>query len=175
MNKILSIVERQPFSAQELLQLVDNKSNLVIYPELANYRSIDELLGKYGACIILYVTKSGPSETYGHWTCIFRVNKYTLEFFDPYAYYPDSQLKFTDKKYPPFLTELIMSSSYNVIYNIYELQDRKNKSMSTCGRHCGMRLNFRVLPIKQYAKMMLSVTKGLDPDDLVTLMTAYIK
>lgn len=174
MNKILDIIERQPFSSQEIMHLIDGKANLVTYPEIANYRSIDELLGKYGACVILYVTKSGKNETFGHWTCLFKIGSETLEFFDPYAYYPDSELEFSHPRYPPYLTALIMASPYDVIYNTYELQNRKNKSMSTCGRHCGMRLNFRQLPLKPYARMMSSV-KGLDPDDVVTLMTSYIK
>lgn len=174
MEGILKYLEKEPFSEHEILRLVDGHANLVVYPQLAGYRSIDELLGEHGACIILYVTSESRNETFGHWTCIFKVGPKLLEFFDPYAYPPDQQLEFTRTPCPPYLTDLILRSPYDVVYNQHVLQKRKNTNVSTCGRHVGMRLKLRQLPNREYAAMLKSLPP-LSPDALVTLLTAFIK
>lgn len=174
MIPILQQIESKPFSEHELLTLVDNKANLVLYPDLANYHSIDQLLRPHGAAIILYITRSNGNNFYGHWTCIFKIDNHTLEWFDPYGLPPDLELRMTNHKYPPYLLKLIDHSPYHVIYNTHRLQDITNRNMSTCGRHVGMRLHFRDLPISSYARLMNSVP-GLSSDNLVSLLTAFIK
>jgi hypothetical protein len=173
MLKLLTHIENQPFTDQEIMTLVDGKSNLVIYPDIDRYNSIDELLGHHECCIILYVTKDTPTSTAGHWTCLFKIDDNTLEFFDPYGNGPDTQLNKCIHK-EPILTDLIMRSHYNVIYNKSKLQPINNHNSSTCGRHCGMRIQLRDIPIQKYAKLLTSI-KGMTPDQLVTLMTAFIK
>ncbi len=174
MNNLLSRIESLPFSEKDILTVADRKANLVLYPEIAKYRSISQLLGKHKACIILYITRSNADSIYGHWTCIFQVGPNLLEWFDPYAYSIDSEMSFCHPKYPLYLSDLILKSSFNIVENRYQLQNRNNSNMSTCGRHVAMRLQFRNLPIKSYAQLLSSV-KGLSPDDVVTMLTAFIK
>ena len=174
MEGILKYLEKEPFSEDEILRLVDGHTNLVVYPQIPAYRSIDELLGKHGACIILYVTREDREGVFGHWTCLFRVGPKLLEFFDPYAYPPDGELVFTRPSSPPVLTDLILRSPYNVVYSQYELQRRNNRNINTCGRHVGMRLKFRDLPNRAYVAMMRSLPP-LNPDAIVTMLTAFIK
>ena len=176
MNKLLKVIEDYPFSEKEIMKLAEGKANLVLYPDLKKYKTIDEVLGRHKAAILLYVTQESPDSIFGHWTTIFKIKPNTLEFFDSYGFPPDYQLNFSDLKYPPYLTRLLEKSKYNIIYNTHILQDRSNKNMSTCGRHVGLRLHFRQLPIQQYCKMLESA-RAIKPtaDDIVTLMSAFVK
>lgn len=171
MLRVLREIETQPFSEHEIMTLVDGKANLVLYPDIRKYRSIDDLLGPFGAVIILYITGHRGSTTFGHWTCLFRINNNTLEWFDPYGMKPDQELYISKEKYPFYLSNLLKQSHYNIIYSKHRLQSTKNMNISTCGRFVGLRLQLRNIPIKEFAHMLHSV-RGLTPDNVVTLMTA---
>lgn len=178
LKQVLKVLEQSPFSAKEMMRLVEGKANLVTYPDISKYNSIDELLGEYGACIILYITdiKKRSNVIMGHWVTLFKTpyERNTLEFFDPYALMIDQEFNFTKHKYPPYLTNLLEQCNYNIIYNTHVLQNRKNSNVSTCGRHVGVRLCLRNIPLPVYSKMLNSC-KDLSPDDLVTLMTGFLK
>ena len=79
-------------SGTEVLDLMDNKCNLVQYSDLHNIKSIDELLGEYKKCVLLYQT----SANYGHYCCVWEYND-TIFFFDSYGGVVDSQLNFVPK------------------------------------------------------------------------------
>ena len=169
----IKLLESKSLSNEDLMKIVNHKANLLIYHQLKGYDNIDDVLGPHKACILLYET----SYNYGHWCCIFKRDKDTIEFFDPYGYYPDSELKWIPKylrkngRYP-HLSWLIYHSPYKLIYNDHRLQ-RSKKDVSTCGRHVGVRLVNRDIPIDTYAKILLS-DKEFDPDFIVTLLTAPI-
>jgi hypothetical protein len=76
-------------SGSEVLKLLDNKANLFSYSQLHTINSIDELLGQYKKCVLLYHT----SPTYGHYCCVWENNN-TIFFFDSYGASVDTQLKF---------------------------------------------------------------------------------
>src|ERR1017187_2346964 len=117
-------------SNSEILKIINNKSNLVSYTNLHKYKSLDELLKNYGACIILYET----SKNYGHWVCIFKLDPETIEFFDPYGgnMKPDKELQMINKDYRnstnqnfPYLTKLMIDSPYVLTYNHHNFQSKK--------------------------------------------------
>lgn len=158
-------------SNYDILQMINYKSNLMTYPELTKYDNLDEALGKYGALVLLYETK----QNYGHWVCIFKVNKNTVEHFDSYGYKPDDELKFIpnyfrklNNEWYPHLTSLLYYSKYTVIYNEYRLQ-KKKKGINTCGRWVVTRLNYRMIPQDVFANFFLEYK---DPDKLVTYLTS---
>ena len=76
-------------SGTEVLDLLNNKCNLVLYSDLHNIKSIQELLGEYKKCVLLYHT----SANYGHYCCVYENNN-TIFFFDSYGSIPDTQLNF---------------------------------------------------------------------------------
>ena len=86
-------------SGGDILNALDQKCNLVLYSQIHNFNSIEELLGKYKKCVILYHT----SENYGHWTALYE-NKGTIYFFDSYGIIPDNELKFLHKEKPNIAT-----------------------------------------------------------------------
>lgn len=170
-------------SDKDIMNIIDGRANLVTYPNLHKYKNIDQLLGEYGACIILFAWKS---LYYGHWCLIFKVNDHTLEFFNSYGGvfkgYPDETLKVIEKKYAresnqdyPYLSHLMYNSPYDLTYNEYKFQGERN-DIKTCGRHCAIRLICRYLPLDDYYQFLtfLSNKFNINYDQLVTLLTIWI-
>jgi hypothetical protein len=171
-KRIIKYYENVALSNKDLEEIVDNKAKIVLYPNLIKYETINEVLGKTGACFLLFEAK--PS--YGHWCCLFKQNKNTIEFFNPYGGFPDNSLdyiplhfrKITNQLYP-ILSILLIQSPYNLTYNEYAFQ-RKSKDIKTCGYHCAVRLLLRNLTLKEYKKYLDKMSKelGLDYDGVVT-------
>ena len=163
-------------SNDDVLRLVKGKANMLLYRNLHKFDNIDDILGPYGACFLLFEWK----ERYGHWTLIFKVNDHTLEFFNPYGGmnkgYPDEGLKHVPKNFAkrsyqdyPYLSILMDESPYDLTYNEFPFQ-KYGDNIKTCGRWCSVRLLFRFLDLDEFADMF----KRNDGDDLVTLLTMYI-
>lgn len=173
-NYIINKLKTKALTGQNLLQLVNYKCNMLTYPQLTEYNTIDDALGKHGTLILLYETRNN----FGHWVCLFKRDKNTIEFFDSYGLLPDDELKFIPDHFRmiseqvlPHLTSLLYHSGYKVIYNEHRLQ-RKLRDVSTCGRHVACRINFKNKTLEDYVKMIKST--GYDPDTFVTLLTYYI-
>lgn len=159
MNKSLSDGE---------IHILTPNINVVSYPDIYKYPSIDALLGGRNACYILYCVKEG----YGHWCCLTKRNN-IVEFFDSYGGYPDTQLKYIPKKYAKnshqdkeYLLSLLHRSPYIITYNSYKFQ-KKQKGVNTCGRWCALRVIFRELPLIEFKDMFL----GKYSDEIASLMT----
>ncbi len=177
-ENILKKYEDIALSDKEVLKLVNNKANLILYPNLYKYKNIDEILNPYGACIILYESK--PS--YGHWCLIFKVNDYMLEFFNPYGGWPDDSLKkinlnfrMVSNQYYPLLSYLMVDSPYKLSYNEYEFQ-KYGPDIKTCGRWCAIRLIYRFLTLNEFHNFINYFTNlfNISGDRFVTLLTLYI-
>jgi hypothetical protein len=160
-------------SSNDILEYLDYKPNLIIYPEIIKYDNIDSLLGENGMCVLLYLTSSN----YGHWCCVYRYND-SICFFDSYGLKPDSELHFVSpairqslKQYHAYLTKLLYKSNKKIEYNEYALQKRKD-GINTCGRWVCTRLKYNNVSIDDFAKTFLSVNNIIKPDELVTYLTA---
>ncbi len=176
--EIINKYKNNPLSNYDILELVQNKCNILTYSEIHKLKSIDELLDPYDACIILF--EAEPS--YGHWCALIKINNKDVEFFNPYGGYPDDSLKIIDKKFrkqskqdKPYLSLLLLKSPYDLSYNEYKFQ-KSGSSIQTCGRHCVLRVIFKNLDLKQYREFMneLSNILHMDYDNIVTLLTMYI-
>lgn len=175
-HSLLNELMRTPISSNELLEKVPN-CNVIQYPELAQYNTIDDILEPHGAVVILYLTK----RNYGHWVCLFKIGHRTdprapLQFFDSYGLYPDDELKFAPTYFRavnnmmyPHLTYLMSRYKGPIEYNEYQYQ-KKEPGIATCGRHCIVRLWARRLDNAQYHSFIEDTY--IDPDELVTIMTA---
>lgn len=176
METYLNKLQKLPTSSKYLSTLLDHKVKILAYPELINYENIEELLAPYGCVIILYLQK----ENYGHWTCVFYQgrNKKRIEHFDSYGYFPDDELNFKIDPYfrkinnmeYPLLTLLLEDAydRYDMTFNQYKFQKKKH-DISTCGRHCVVRLWYSNMELDDYKNMMFSTEYS--PDELVTLLT----
>ena len=174
-KQFIKELEKISLSNKDILRFIGNRANLVLYPDIRKYKTIDQLLGKHGACVILYLTKENPG-LYGHWCCVFKQGKNTIQFFDPYGGPVDSQLDYSmddyfRKKYNldiPLLTWLLYKSKYKVRYNEFPFQEEKT-NINTCGRHVCCRILLKYLDEYEYEDFMYSTQ--YKPDELVTLLT----
>ena len=159
---------KKALTSTEMIEAMEGKANFLTYPELAEKKTLDQVLGPHDMCIILYLTK----ENYGHYCCLFRIGN-IVTFADSYGGVIDSQLKKIPSHFREesnqvrsHLCRLLYNSGHEVHYNDKQLQ-KLNKDISTCGRHCLTRLWLRHLDCDDYIKFF----KGLNPDILVTLFT----
>ncbi|AVL93358.1 hypothetical protein za3_18 [Zamilon virus] len=176
-NKMKTIkhYENVALSNTDILDMLDNKAQIVLYPDLINYNSIDEVLGPYGACILLFEAK----KNFGHWCCLFKRDDNTIEFFNSYGGYPDNSLKFIplhfrkiSNQYYPYLSLLLLECPYELHYNEFKFQKRAN-DIKTCGRWCVIRILLRHLSIYEFKNFIDEMCKyyKAKPDEIITMMT----
>jgi hypothetical protein len=175
-------------SDKDLLRLLDHRARIVLYPELRGMGSLDEVLGPYGAAIILFLSQPN----YGHWCWLIRGvggDPGLVEFGNPYGQdsdgvggYPDDSLDLLERRWAassgqdvPWLSLLMMRSPYHLSYNQYDFQSRA-KNIKTCGRHCAARILYRNLELDEYADMLDEAADETetDPDAIVTAITSEI-
>lgn len=181
-KKVLNEYADIALSDTQVLKLINGRANLILYPNLHKYQTIDEILEPYGACIILY--EAMPR--YGHWCCIFKVNNQLLEYFNPYGGFhegfPDESLEYIpmsfrlkSKQYYPYLSILMYESPYQLSYNEFAFQ-KHGSNIKTCGRWCALRIVFKNLTLNQFHNMIESLKQklGINSDQVVTLLTMYI-
>jgi hypothetical protein len=158
-------------SAQNILDLLDNRCNLVQYSDIHKLTSIDELLGQHRKCVLLYHTAAN----YGHWVCVWEYNN-TIFFFDSYGSKPDTQLKFLAHDLKDelnsnhnFLIRLLYNSGKNVEFNQHQFQKRTH-DVTTCGRWVVNRLRFPEISIDEYYKIFKEAGRYIDKDTLICLL-----
>jgi hypothetical protein len=139
----LIAIEHRSLSDSDIRRVLGHDCKIIEYHELANYNSLDaQLLPKpLDYVVILYESAADR----GHWTCLLRYRD-TYEFFDPYGFALDADLKWTPVKMrkllgqaEPYLTELVQKTDKEVIYNTVDYQSH-DSSISTCGSHCCCRI-----------------------------------
>jgi hypothetical protein len=178
MNDIIKRLEDVALSNHDILKLLDNKVNIILYPDLHKYSSIDEILSPFDCCIILYEAKLKP-HAYGHWCAIIKRGD-IIEFFNPYGGLPDASLKLIDpiirlksNQFWPYLKMLMFKSPYELHYNEFQFQ-RKNNHVKSCGRHCVFRVMCRDINIYQYKYLLDQLCQKYDTDydGVVTMLTS---
>jgi len=161
--------EKKALSNIDILNAVNNKCNLVTYSDIQHYRNIDDLLGPYHCCVILYESDGDC----GHWCVLQRRKDGKLEFFDPYGIPIDDKIKWnTENVYCPELTKLIVDNKESLVYNDQPLQKMK-KNINTCGRHVISRILNRNMDIDEYCDVVTNF-KPWAADDVVTYLTLNI-
>jgi len=165
LDTLISKGESIDLSGDDILRICDNKVVIHSYHDLANMDNIDEVLGKYGACIILYETK----ENFGHWTSLFIRSEGMLEFFDSYGFSMDSELNYAKYNNTPYLSNLVKASNYKVVSGSQRLQKLKY-DVNTCGRWNAIRIVLRNLNIAQFYELFRNNTH-YDGDWFATALT----
>lgn len=159
-------------SDTQVIDLVKGQANFFIYPDLHAVSNIDQVLGEFGAVIILYLSQPH----FGHYCCLIKTHDEhgpLLEFFDPYNGTPDSQLQHIPQPFRqesgqdyPVLSELLIESNYDISYNEFDFQKLDN-GVKDCGRWCAMRILLKDLPLKEFSELFYNMYS----DDLVTFLT----
>ena len=143
-----------PTSMSDIKYMLNDKIKVVVYDELQQYNTLDELLQPYMAVVILY--PNFHDKQCGHWcTCFVNTSGHRVEFFDSYGSYIDEKIADYDhevdksdtfhkpKKIEPKLLELIYNSPYqNIVFNHVTYQCQKLDT-NTCGLWVVWRLKNR--------------------------------
>ena len=175
-DRIVLDAEKIPLSGTDLNRITENKSRILIYSDLENFQTIDEVFGDKDSLIILYQ----HYEKVGHWCGLIRNSSWLknkeLYFFDPYGLRIDSEIEFSDFQIRrhegqkvAHLSHLIRQSGYTVISNEYRYQ-RFKKDVNTCGRHVGLRILYKHLTPSEY-KIFLTKTHYYNADFFATICT----
>jgi len=179
-KKLVDMLKSYALSDADLQYILNPDTKIHTYDQLYNINHFDELLDSLGRCIILYLTENGKT---GHWISVIKKGN-TVEFFDPYGYFPDTQghnLNTPDEinkefgQDKPRLLELIYKAGYNLEYNNKPVQ-KERMDIATCGRHTASRLLFYKLSLDQYHDLMnkLKDEQNKDADDVVVNLTYEI-
>lgn len=165
MDKVVRKFISHPINGDDVLNICNYQANLLSNSELKKYRSIDQVLGKYGACVILYDKNNKP----GHWSCIIKQRENLLEFFCSYGMSLDEANEYTGGH--NYLSSLINRSKYNVYFSTYQLQKDK-KDINVCGRYVGCRILLRDVPIDEFVKLFIN-NSHYDSDFWVCCITLF--
>lgn len=157
----------------EIEKALNNNCKIITYSKLSNFDDIDSVIGSKKYVVILFETR----KYYGHWCCLFKNNKGSIEFFDSYGIMPDDELKYSSKVFRknnnmflPHLTYLLLVCPYNIEYNNYKFQKMK-KNISTCGRWCIVRCLLSDINIDDFYDLF---KKYKDKDKVAVYLTKNI-
>lgn len=157
-------------------------AKILTVPEIKNFNNIYDLMpNKKDYVFLLYEHK----KNYGHWVLIIRNNN-NLEYFDSYGGKIDGPINWITKELQnkldvkPYLTQLINNTpNLSTEYNGVDFQNKKNKDISTCGRHCCLRLKTFLnndFDLDDYIDFMKQIKKKskLSYDDIVSEIISKI-
>jgi len=151
------------------IQALCPTAKIILYPDLKKYHSLDDLLGKYGQAILLYLTIGN----FGHYCCVFKRDNGEIEFFDSMGGRVDGVLKNVDPDFKELsdqkarLTKFLLDHGCKkVIYNEHDVQGKSN----TCGRWCGLRLLFNHMTLDEFIKTFGNLAQAQN-DNRVTRLT----
>ena len=158
------------YSDDNMRKICEGEVNILSYRDVMQCESLDDVLGEFGAAIILYETEP----QYGHWVSLMSVGKGVVEFFDPYGKRPDSQLQYIPASMhcEPVLQELCDAAGAKLIWNEVPLQS-ETSHISTCGRWSSVRVAMRFMTLQQFQNFFTK--QKLPPDSYVTMLTLFIR
>ena len=164
LDKLLDAGEEIDLTNDDIKDITGGKANIVAYHELPNYRTMDELLGEFGACILLYETR----KNFGHWVALIQQGSF-VEFFDSYGFSLDEELNYAKYNQTAYLSQLVKSSGTVIRENKTRLQVFA-EDVNTCGRWTSLRIVFRDMPLAQFQDMFKK-NKHYNGDIWVTALT----
>jgi hypothetical protein len=181
-SKINKIVKK-PLSDEELKAILGKGLKIIMYPDLAKYSTIEQLLpNPNDYCIILIVESENKYNIEGHWTALLKYDG-IYEFFDPYGNGVDVDLmNWMDKatrvrlhESKPYLTYLLKNNAYTYNKVKYEVL---RKGINTCGSHSAYRIyQFKNYGLKlaEYQKHMANLSKqyGIGYDKIVARFVGF--
>lgn len=174
----------------EVLKLAGRDAKVLLYPEIQNYDTLDQLFGNKNKIIILYLNEKTPKATIGHWvllTRVYRNGKQIIEFNDSYGGEIDSQLEYHNEEKREqldqehgYLSRLLYNhciqdeANREIHYNELQLQKLK-PNINTCGRFCGIRAHFYEIPLEKYQLIFKKLEdENYDLDDLIVKLSNKI-
>lgn len=185
MDKETSQDIKKLLTDDDILKIIGNNAKVITYPEIKNFKKLNDLFGKCTKIIILYINEIDEKGIVGHWCLLTKTkrnNKVIIDFMDPYGYLPDDILSYytdewriesgQDKNY---LTKLLYDYSLNnkheIHYNELPLQLEK-KDINTCGRWVAVRGFFHKVPLNAFQNVFKKLkNEGYNLDVIITKLS----
>jgi hypothetical protein len=162
-------VAEYSLSDEDLRNLL-NTTRILPYPELKQFRTLDDAFDEEGRLIVLYLT----SPQAGHWVCLWR-GEDGIHYFDPYGKRPEEpktwltrQQNWDLNQSSNELSRLLKASGRPVYYNRVSYQS-DDPDVNTCGRHVASRLILKDKTDKQYYDIVKDA--DMPSDDFVSYAT----
>lgn len=172
----VSVVQKEEaysLSSNDLKRLVPG-CKIIVYPQLAQTKSVQELLQNRAQCCFILVPLA--SATSGHWTVLFKAPD-GVHFFDPMGVSADAARLFAPQKRraelhesQPLLMPLLQKAQGPVHINSHDYQ-KCSPAICTCGRHCCVRVEHRDMTDPDYQQWMSTFPS---PDAEVSQLTAAV-
>lgn len=184
----LKRAEAKLLSGDEVVELAGPSAKTLLYPQLADYSSLEELFQTYANPVVILYMHSADPHPVGHWALLSSPDDgdHTIEFFDSYSMGPDDALKQYSEEWKEesgqdeqFILQLMHewmqrheSAGGTVWMNEYKDQ-KHSPSVATCGRHVGLRGRYFRVPMQRYQDELHRACReaGVTPDALVTRLT----
>lgn len=182
MDAITKKGEAFSYSDSDIKRFLDDDVKIRKYSELADCKTLDDIVDGKSCAIILYMVK----QNFGHWTALIKNpggEDKSFEVFDSYGIMPDDELKYIGEEFKDspegskqdqmYLSNIINNelksgNVKNMYYNKYRLQ-KYLKDINTCGRWCAVRCQLKRFRIDEFCLIFIEQT--LEPDAYVTLLT----
>ena len=157
--------ESVDLTGEDIMKICNGKVKVISYHQLADVKSIEDLLSPHGAVVLLYETK----QNFGHYTALFYDKNNDVEFFDSYGLKPDEELKYATYDNTPYLTNLLEKYKKKVLHNPVRLQ-QFIKDVNTCGRWTSLRIRMKDLTFSEFQKYFENL-QFYNPDFYVSALT----
>ena len=179
----LAEIERYSLSDTDIRRILGRRCRIIKYNELSKYNDLNQLLPNDKDYVVILI-ESRPNT--GHW-CSLSKFKNQYQWFDPYGYPIDADLKWTSMKMRkalhediPYLTKLLDKSNLDCIYNNIKYQEM-DEDINTCGDHTAYYLYMMInenMDLKDYYNFMKDLKRksGYNYDELVSIWAKpYLK
>lgn len=167
LREIIRNVESVELTGRDIKKIAGDYVNLVVYDELKDYQTIEDLFNGNPCAILLYRLAAG----YNHWVAINKRGD-EIDYYNSYGLQPDAELDMSTYKFEPRLGYLLANSPYKVNINNERMQ-RVKSSVNTCGRWAALRCLFKHLTNHEFNEQFKRLELKT-PDEIVTALTFTI-
>lgn len=170
--EVIQFIISKPLAFDDINQMLGphkNKTWVIRYEELKQFKSLEEMFSTKTAAIIFLDIHGETSSSIGHWITVLK-HKDHYEHFDSYGISVDEENHIT-KEPIPYLSNLFSESKIPIVDSGRKLQAQK-EDVNTCGRYCVARVHLQKYELKTFYKFLDII--GTDPDRSITLMTMLL-
>ena len=162
-DRVLKDTEALPLEMDILGKMAGkgDRTRVMQFSKVEQAKHLSEIINEqHPYCIILIMDNRTPEAKVGHYVCLLlRDNGKEVVFFDSYGHALSPLLKLL--KHSNKINLLIKESGKRLSMNRAKLQSESGK-ISTCGRHCSVRIRYSSMTNEAYMRFMKSSL--LNPD-----------